>query len=81
MIRDKLVDELYRIADLAYRHTLTRLNKDLDPPMSPEEMWIPLKRLEEKLEQYHLTMLLQSLFEQDVKVSKLEPKDEYEHFK
>jgi len=81
MIRDKLIDELYRILDLAYCHTLTKLNKDLDPSMSPEEMWIPLKRLEEKLEQYHLTMLLQSLFESDVEVEKLEPKDGYEHFK
>ncbi len=81
MIRDKPVDELFRILDLAYCNTLMKINKGLgDKPLTPEEMWIPLKRIEEKFNQYHLTVLLQSLFEGNIEAEKLEPKDGFAHY-
>ena len=58
MIRDKIVDEVFRIVDLAYTNMLKKVSKDLDPPMTVEEMCLPLIRLQKKMDEYMLRDML-----------------------
>ena len=81
MIRNKLVDDLFRITDLAFCNTIMKINKNNEPSLSPEEIWISFKRLEEKLHLFNLTVFLQTLFSDEEGVIKPEPKGGYAHYK
>ncbi len=80
MIRDKVVDEVFRIIDLAYCHTIVKVNKDLNPPMSMEEMGIPLIRLQKKMDEYMLREFLVYYTEEEI-AKNIEPEKGFAHFR
>ena len=81
MIRDKIVDEVFRIVDLAYTNTLKKVSKDLDPPMTVEEMCLPLIRLQKKMDEYMLRDMLLFIIDDMATPKDTEPMKGFAHYR